>query len=209
MANHKTQAYPPEYKPGAGIKDNAQLGVWLGLISALFLIATFVSSNVYLRGWSPEVFALKNQSDLPYLSTLTLLIGAVAAILTGNAFRNRKDRAFAAGLFVSMILFAASFVQECLLIKEMAALGPAAWTAYVTVYVCQALMLLVSVVLFVIAIGFQLRRNENALKRFIPASMSVWLFTLMLGIGILLLTNVVTVEQFTEWCGVKFLGLVK
>ncbi|MGD8190779.1 hypothetical protein ACQCN2_12435 [Brevibacillus ginsengisoli] len=209
MANHNNHAFPPEYKPGAGMKDNAQLGVWLGLISALFLIATFVSSNVYLRGWSPEVFALKYQTDLPYQSTLTLLIGAVMAIFTGNAFRNRKDGMFAAGLFVSLMLFAASFVQECLLIKEMAALGPAAWTAYVTVYVCQAIMLLISVILFVVAVAFQLRRNEQALKRFIPASMSVWLFTLMLGLGILLLTNVMSVEQFTEWCGVKFLGLVK
>lgn len=209
MGNHNNHAFPPEYKPGAGMKDNAQLGVWLGLISALFLIATFVSSNVYLRGWSPEVFALKYQTELPYTSTLTLLIGALASIFTGNAFRNRKDGAFAAGLYLSMILFAAAFVQECMLIKEMAALGPAAWTAYVTVYVCQAIMLLISVVLFVVAIGFQLRRNENVLKRFIPASMSVWLFTLMLGLAILLLTNVVSVEQFAEWCGTKFLGLVK
>lgn len=209
MANHNHHAYPPVYEPGEGMKDNGQLGTWLGLISTLFFIATFVAANVYLRGWSPEVFALSQSSDLPYMSTLTLLLGAIAALFMGNSFRKRANGAFVAGLLVSAILFAVSMVQEWMLIKEMAALGPAVWTSYVTVYVCQFLMLLISVILFVIAIGFHFRGNEKALKRFIPASMSVWLFTLMLGIGILLLTNVMTVEQFAEWCGVKFTSILK
>ncbi len=209
MAKHNNHAYPPVYEPGKGMKDNGQFAVWLGLISTLFFIATFVSSNVYLRGWSPDVFALKQETDLPYLSTLTLLIGALGALFTGNSFRKRANGAFTAGLLVSTVLFTASLVQEWMLIKELAALGPVAWTAYVTVYVCQFIMLLISVVLFLVAIGFHIRGNEKALQRFIPASMSVWLFTLMLGIAILLLTNVISVEQFAEWCGVKFLGLVK
>lgn len=209
MANHNQHAYPPAYEPGEGMKDNGQLATWLGLISTLFFIATFVAANVYLRGWSPEVFSLSQTSDLPYMSTLTLLLGTVAAVFMGNSYRKRANGAFLIGLLVSTALFAASMVQEWMLIKEMAALGPAAWTAYVTVYTSQFIMLLISVILFVIAIAFHFRGNEKALKRFIPASMSVWLFTLMLGLGILLLTNVMTVEQFAEWCGVKFTGLLK
>ncbi len=207
-ANHQHN-YPPAYEPGPGMKDNGQFAVWLGLISALFFIATFVSSNVYLRGWSPDVFNLKQTSDLPYLSTLVLLAGAVAALFTGSAFRKRANGAFTVGLLLSAALFAVSLVLETLLIKEFAALGPAAWTAYLTVYLCQWIMLAICVILFVIAIAFHFGGKEKKLVRLVPAAMSVWLFTVMLGLAILLLTNVMTVGQFAEWCGVKFLGLVK
>lgn len=66
-----------EHVPKKGIKDNGLLGVWLGLISFTFTFAVFIVSNVYLRGWSPDVFNVTLPANVQDLVNYNVLLLAL------------------------------------------------------------------------------------------------------------------------------------
>lgn len=198
-----------DYTPGTGIKDNAQFGTWLGLIAFTFFFGTFVAANVYLRGWSPEVFNVDfagKAGDLPYLNTLILLGSAVLALIAGQAFRKRANGAFVAALALATLLALAYVVLGAQLIREMVTLGKAVWTAYLTVYGLHWILGLLNFILLAVALAFAFAGKENALKRLVPAGMSVWLYTAISGLAVFVITDVVSVGAFAEWCGTKLSG---
>ena len=84
--------HAPDWVParhGTGIKHDGIFATWLSLLSFTFFIATFVASNVYLRGWNPEQFnvSLGYYADLPNYSTLVLLVAGIITFVAGGAYR--------------------------------------------------------------------------------------------------------------------------
>ncbi|GAB6936131.1 hypothetical protein JCM14720_20520 [Calditerricola yamamurae] len=198
-----------DYTPGTGIKDNAQLATWLGIIAFTFFFGTFVAANVYLRGWSPEVFNVDfagKAGDLPYLNTLILLGSAVLALIAGQAFRKRMNGAFIVTLALATLLALAYAVLGGQLVLEMTGLGKAVWTAYLTVYGLHWLLGLFNFILLAVALVFAFAGKEQALKRLVPTGMSVWLYTAITGLAVFVITDVVSVSEFAEWCGTKLTG---
>ncbi len=59
---------------GHDVLRQQNMGVWLGLTAFTFFYGTFIAANVYLRGWSPQKFALSQSqiSNIPYYSALDL-----------------------------------------------------------------------------------------------------------------------------------------
>jgi uncharacterized membrane protein YozB (DUF420 family) len=192
--------------PKKGIRDDAQLGIWLGLISFTFLFAVFIVSNVYLRGWSPDVFTITLpagvQNLVNYNVILLLLIG-VCTLAGGISYKKHKAGPAGALLGLAMLASLGYLFFDWMLIQQYRAIGPAAWTAYVTVQSFMAILVAISVVLYLRAFFFMMKKDEAALNRFIPASTAVWVYTVIMGLFVFIQCDFIQIGQFAEWCGLK------
>jgi uncharacterized membrane protein YozB (DUF420 family) len=190
-----------------GIKDNGLLGVWLGLISVTFMFAVFIVSNVYLRGWSPDVFTITlpaNVQNLVNYNVLLLVALGVFTLAGGISYKKRKDGIAFSLLALAMLSAVGYVVIDWSLIQSYRALGPAAWTAYVIVQAILEILVLMCIVLYLRAFYFKMRNNEKALNRFIPGATAVWMYTVIMGLFVFVQCDVIQIGQFAEWCGVKF-----
>ncbi|AMA71873.1 MULTISPECIES: hypothetical protein [Aneurinibacillus] len=202
MAVHSQE----EQIPKKGIKDNGLLGIWLGLISFTFMFAVFIVSNVYLRGWSPDVFNITlptGVQDLVNYNVLLLLALGVLTLVAGISYKNRKDG-------VAFILYALATIAAigyCVidwsLIQSYRALGPAAWTAHLIVQSIMEILVLICIVLYLRAFYFKMRNQEKSLNRFIPGATAVWMYTVIMGLFVFIQCDLIEIGQFAEWCGIK------
>jgi hypothetical protein len=208
MAVHSHQ----EQTPKKGIKDSGLLGVWLGLISFTFLFAVFIVSNVYLRGWSPNVFNITLPADVQNLVNYNVLLLVAIGVLTlagGVSYRKRKDGAAVVLLALAMIASIGYVIIDWSLIQSYRALGPVAWTAYVIVQSIMELLVMIGIVLYLRAFYFMIRKKETALRRFIPGATAVWMYTVIMGLFVFIQCDLIEIGQFAEWCGVKLSQIVK
>ncbi|MGZ4031664.1 MAG: hypothetical protein ACXVP5_00890 [Tumebacillaceae bacterium] len=210
MSAHHVPDWVPDRSGGTGVKDNGQFATWLALISFTFFLGTFLAANVYLRGWSPEKFTINFNGDynLPAITTILLIVAGVIVLAGANAFRKGSWKSFQALMVLSMLVFAALAITQIRLLVFTYGLGPAAWTANLMIYAIQFALSLVCIGFLVAIMKFYSERNEKALRRLVPASMSVFMYTIIIGVIVLVLTDMITVAQFTQWCGTK-IGLVK
>jgi uncharacterized membrane protein YozB (DUF420 family) len=192
--------------PGKGIKDIGQLGTWLALISFTFLFATFIASNVYLRGWSPESFALNLSAEIKnivYLNFIFTILSGILAIATGISYKKKKNSLFLA----FYILMGGAFLGDLFLTGWMVThyyhLGATAWTAYGMVEILMLLLDLVCVILFLTGFFYMKKNKAKSLNRFIPGALTVWVYTMIMGIIVFIQCDVMQIEQFLEWCGIK------
>jgi uncharacterized membrane protein YozB (DUF420 family) len=192
--------------PGKGIKDIGQLGTWLGLISFTFLFATFIASNVYLRGWSPEIFSVNLPAEVQnivYLNFLFTLLAGILSISAGIGYKKKKST-----LFISLyVLMGMAFLGDMILtgwiINQYYGISSAAWTAYGMVEIFMFILDLISMILFVIGFFYMRPKKIQALNRFIPGALSVWVYTMIMGIVVFIQCDLIQIGQFLEWCGMK------
>lgn len=194
-----------ERKQGAYVKDDAQLAAWLGLLSFTFFSGTFVAANVYLRGWNPDKFTLKLTgfaANLPYIAMLSLLVAAVLILIGGTFFKKRQYGKFQATLALSAIPLVAYGVMEAWMVVISIQQSVQAATIYATVDGLNVIVAAVAVAMLM-AMGWKYSaRNEEALIRLVPTAMTVIMYAVLLGLAILLITNVATVGGFMDWCGI-------
>lgn len=191
--------------PGKGIKDIGQLGTWLGLISFTFLFATFIASNVYLRGWSPETFSVNLPSQMQnivYLNFLFTILAGALAIAMGISYKKKNNSLFLSLYGLMGAAFLGSMILTSWMIGQYHGMSAAAWTAYGMVEIFMLVLSVISLILFIIGIVYMIRRKK-ALNRFIPAALSVWVYTMIMGIVVFIQCDLMEVGQFLEWCGIK------
>jgi len=209
MSAHHAPDWVPE-RHGSGIKNDGVFATWLSLLSFTFLIGTFVAANVYLRGWNPDVYnvSLGDYANMPYYATLVLLLAGLLSVFAGGAYRAGAWKRLQGLLALVAVAFTAYAVITMKLVTITYDLGPAAWTTLIGVYFLEFLMALVCL-WFVMMIGFKFaNRNLKSLNSWVPAATSVFLYTVMTGLLCLLVTDVVSVGEFAEWCGIR-IGLIK
>ncbi|MFC4767052.1 hypothetical protein [Effusibacillus consociatus] len=210
MASQHSHLPLPE--PGPGIKDNGQLAAWLGLISYTFFLATFVAANVYLRGWRPEVFGVKvpaEVSNLSYLSTLLLLVTGGILLIAGVLFRNGSYKKFLGTMSIGALLYSGYLLLQIQLLKKYIALGAAIATINATITGFQILITLTSLV-FIAAVGwYGDSKDGKVLRRLVPGAMAVWMYSVVVGLVVMIVTDVVSVSEFAAWCGTRLTELVK
>lgn len=210
MSAHHAPEWVPDRSGATGYKDNGLFATWLGLISFTFFFGTFLAANAYLRGWSPEKFSINfnGNYDLPAITTLILIVAGALVLAGTNAFRKSAWKSFQALMVLSLLVFAGLAITQMRLLVYTYGLGPAAWTANLMIYIIQFLLSVVCIC-FLVAIGkFYSERNDKALRRLVPAAMSVFMYTIIMGVIVLVLTDMITIGQFTQWCGTK-IGLVQ
>lgn len=192
--------------PKKGIRDNGQFGVWLGLLSFTFFFAVFIVSNVYLRGWSPEVFTIElppTLQNLVYDNLVLLIVMGAFSLAGGICYRKRKDGWAAALLATACAAAIGYLILDWTVIEGYRALGPAAWTAYVIVHVMMEGLVGLCVILYGLVFYRMMQKKEAVLNRLIPGATAVWLYTLIMGFVVFVQCDVVDIGQFGEWCGVK------
>lgn len=184
-------------------QGNANLGVWSGLVALTFMTATFVASNVYLRGWSPTKFALKSGvlKDLPYYTVLLSVISALILLGAARFFIKDKWRAFSLTLGLATLFYVALAAVQFQLMLRFGHASVQDATIFVPTATIQFCLTLVGVVLLAVAGWYAGFANKAKLNTFFPVAMNVWLYSAMSGIVILLVENVLTVGQFAAWCG--------
>lgn len=199
-------------EPGPGAKDNGQLAAWLGLIGYTFFLGTFVAANVYLRGWNPEKFGMgvpANIQNLAYISILVLIVTGALLFFGGVQYRNSQYKKFMGVMSIAALLYAAYLVLQIMLLNGYLSQGAAIGTINGTVTALQIPITLVSLG-FIAAVGwYGDSKNGKALNRLVPGAMAVWMYAVVVGLAVLLLTEVVTVSQFADWCGTRLQQLVK
>jgi len=205
--------HAPDWVParhGSGIKHDGVFSTWLSLISFTFFLGTFVAANVYLRGWNPEKFNVNfgEQANLPAITTLILIVAGFITVLAGSFFRQGAWKKFQTSLVFATLAFTGYAVMSIKLMTFTYDLGPAAWTTHLGIYFLQFVLACVCIG-FIMAIGFRLaERNEKKLNSYVPAAMSVFLYTVLTGILVLVVTDMITIGQFAEWCGTR-IGVIK
>jgi uncharacterized membrane protein YozB (DUF420 family) len=204
MSAHHAPDWVPQ-REGTGIKHNGIFATWLALCSFTFFLATFVAANVYLRGWSPEKFNVDfgAQADLPGYTTLVLIVAGLLSIIAGNFWRSGQLGKFKGAMVLVTLAFFVYVVMQIWLIAYTWYLGAAAWTIYLGVYVCQILLTFVCIGFIISIAKYFGDRNEKQLRSLVPAAMSVFLYTVVVGVACLVITDVITVGEFAEWCGTK------
>lgn len=192
--------------PGKGMKDIGQLGTWLGLIAFTFMFATFIASNVYLRGWSPGTFSMKLPGYVQNMVNTSVIFTVLTGILSlgvGISYKKRKDVTFITLFLVNGCAFLTNLILTGYLIAQYKTIGPAAWTAYGMVEIFMFALELVSVAFSITGFIYILGNNTKALNRFVPAAMSVWIYTVLMGIIVFIQCDLIQIGQFAEWCGLK------
>lgn len=182
---------------------NANFGVWAGLVALTFMTATFVASNVYLRGWSPTKFVLKSAvlKDLPYYTVLLSILSAVILLVAARFFIKDRWRAFTVSLALATLFYVALAAVQFQLMFRFGHASIQDATIYVPTAVIQFALTGVGVVLLAVAGWYSGFANKAKLNAFFPVAMNVWLYSAMSGIVILLVEDVLTVGQFAAWCG--------
>lgn len=199
-------------EPGPGAKDNGQLATWLGLVSFTFFLATFVASNVYLRGWKPEVFGVPISPEiqnLSYISTLVLIVTGILLMFAGVQFRNSQYKLFRGTMAVGAILYVSYFILQIQLLKGYIAQGTAIATINAPITAFQMLGTLVSLGMIAAVGWYGDSKDGKVLRRLVPGAMAVWMYAVVVGITVLIITDVVHVGEFAEWCGQKVMEIVK
>lgn len=210
MSAHHAPEWVPDRSGATGMRDNGIFATWLSLISFTFFFGTFMAANVYLRGWSPDKFTVSfgGNLDLPAVSTLLLIVTGIIVLAAANFFRRDKRKAFQATLVLAVLAYVAQAITQIRLLVFTFGLGPAAWTTSLMIFILQLALSLICIG-FLVAIGIYFSdRNEKALRRLVPAAMSVFMYTIIIGVLVLVLTDMITIGQFTQWCGTK-IGVVK
>jgi len=184
-------------------QGNANLAVWLGLMALTFMTASFVGSNVYLRGWNPGKFVLKSKelSDLPYFYTLFLLIAGILVLVAGALFVKNRWKAFNGVLAIAAIFFVAVMITEFQLMLWFSNYSKQIATIYTPTLVIQLILSIICVILVIIAGWYASFANKKKLNSFFPVAMNVWIYTVLSSIVILLMEDVMTFGQFAAWCG--------
>lgn len=199
-------------EPGLGAKDNGQLAAWLGLSSFTFFLGTFVAANVYLRGWKPEIFGKTLPSEiqnLSYLSVVVLLLAGILLLFAGVQFRNSQYKLFQASMAVGALLFAAYLMIQILLLKGYIAQGAAIATVNGAVTGVQILITLTCLALIGTVGWYGNSRDVKALSRLVPGAMAVWMYAVVVGLTVLIMTDVVSISEFADWCGTRVTQLIK
>ncbi|QSO54471.1 hypothetical protein JZ785_12310 [Alicyclobacillus curvatus] len=182
---------------------NANFATWAGLVALTFMTATFVASNVYLRGWSPTKFVLKSAllKDLPYYAVLLSILSAVILLVASQFFTRDKWRAFSLTLALGTLSYVALAAVQFQLMLRFGHASAQSATIYAPTAVIQFALTTVGVVLLAAAGWYTGFANKAKINAFFPVAMNVWLYSAMSGIVILLLEDVLTVGQFAAWCG--------
>ncbi|MCL6632786.1 MAG: hypothetical protein K6T63_09145 [Alicyclobacillus herbarius] len=182
---------------------NANLAVWLGLVALTFMSAVFVASNVYLRGWNPAKFVLKNQllTDLPYWDTLLLIVSGVLVVVAGVFFAKDRWRVFNSVLALAVLSWVATALIQFRLMLWFAGYSKQIKTIDGPTSMIVFGLTAVSVILIAIAGWYASFANKRKINEFFPVAMNVWVYTVMFGIVVLLMERVLTVGQFAAWCG--------
>jgi uncharacterized membrane protein YozB (DUF420 family) len=210
MSAHHAPDWVP-HRSGTGSKDDGILATWLGLLSFTFFYGTFLAANVYLRGWAPDKFTVDfgANADLPALTTICLLVAGFVVLLAGSFFRNNQYKKFQGTMIIAVLAFFGYAVLQMWLLVDAYYLGTAAWTTHLALYSLQFALALIDII-FILLIGKHFaERNEKALRRLVPAAMSVFMYTVLLGILTLVVTDMITVGQFASWCGEKLAAIAK
>lgn len=182
---------------------NANLGVWFGLAALTFFSATWLASNVYLRGWSPTKFQLNNAllKDLPYLETLLLIVSGVLIFIAGAFFVKNKWTAFRAALALAVLSFVATAAVQFRMTIWLTGYSPQIRTIDAPSAAIGFLLSATSVVLLAVAGWYTSYGSRRKINQFFPVAVNVWIYTVMFGIIVLFLEDVITVGQFAAWCG--------
>ena len=193
----------PEPEHGHEAPRQQNMAVWLGLCAITFFYATFIATNVYLRGWSPGKFTLDQSrvSNLPYYAVLELVLTFIVLLIAGALFRARKWKALNAALGAIGVLFVAYTLLQFQIVVMFSHMSPQVWTAYMPSSVIQLLLSLVCVV-HVAWIGWRSTfRNRRPLQALFPLGMNWWMYSVITSVVTYLLTDVMTVGSITAWCG--------
>lgn len=210
MSAHHAPDWVP-HREGTGIKDNGVFATWLSLIAFTFFIGTFVAANVYLRGWAPDKFTIDfgANANLPAFTTIFLLVAGFLLLLAGNFFRANQMGKFNVMMVLATLAITGYAAMQLWLMSFVHGLGAHAWTTHMGIYLLQFSLALVCIG-FMMAIGkYYSERNIKALNRLVPAALSVFLYTVMTGILTLVITDMISVGEFAEWCGTRIMELVK
>lgn len=203
MSAHPSSGLHMNHDENIDHQSNANFAVWCGLVALTFMTATFVASNVYLRGWSPTKFVLNTGllKDLPYYTVLLSIISAGVLLVASRFFIKDRWRAFSITLAVATIFYIALAAVQFQLMLRFGHVSVQAATIYVPTAVIQFCLTGVGVVLLAVAGWYTGFANKAKINGFFPVAMNVWLYTAMSGIVILLIEDVLTVGQFAAWCG--------
>lgn len=184
-------------------QGNANLAIWLGLLALTFLYATFVASNVYLRGWNPQKFLLQSSllKDLPYYNTLVLILSGLLLILAGTFFVKNLWRAFTFTLALTTLSWVAVLLTQFQLMFMFIKYSPQIGTIYGPTAVIQFLLEVIGLILLAYAGWYVGYGNKKKINQFFPVAMNVWIYTIVSTIVVLWLENVMTIGQFAAWCG--------
>lgn len=185
-------------------QGNLVLGIWLGLAGLTFTAASFVASNVYLRKWSPTKFSLPHLAklqDLPYLSTLLLLISGILCLIAGALFAKDRWKAFNAVLALTTLSYVAVVGIDLRLFLWFSFTSAQVRTIYAPTAFIELGISVTSVVLLAVSGWYVSYGNKARINYFFPAAMNWWLYNALFGIAVLLMENVITVGSFTAWCG--------
>lgn len=188
-------------------QGNANMAVWLGLVALTFVTATFVASNVYLRGWNPSKFDTNFSSslllkDLPYWDVLLLVVSAILVLIAGSFFVKNMWKAFNAMLAICTLTFVALLVCEFNLLIWFCNYSRQVATIYAPSAAIQLLLTFLCVILLVFAGWYSSFRNKLKINNFFPVAVNVWLYAAFSGVVIFFLEDVMTFGQFAAWCGI-------
>lgn len=185
-------------------QGNLNLAMWLGMVSVTFITASFVATNLYLRGWSPTKFDVSLApilKDVPYYDTLFQLLAAILLFVSGGFFTKNRWKAFNAVLALVTILFVGVLIAQFELMIRFGNASVQVATIYTPTAVIQFLVTLVCVVLCVVTGWYASFANKRRVDYFFPAAMNVWLYSIASGVVILLTEDVMSVGRFAAWCG--------
>lgn len=204
MSAHHAPDWVP-HREGTGAKHDGILATWLSLCAFTFFLATFVASNVYLRAWSPEKFNVDfgAQADLPGFTVIALLLAGFLAYFAGTSWKAGKRKAFMGFMVALTLVFFAYTALQMYLIAYTWYLGAGAWTAYLGIYVTQILLAFVIIGMLIAVAKYFGDRNEKQLRSLIPATITVIFYAVVTGLIVLVLTNMMSVGEFADWCGTK------
>lgn len=185
-------------------QGNLVLGIWLGLSGLTFTGASFVASNVYLRKWSPSKFALPKAAllrDLPYLSTLLLLLAGILCLVAGALYLRDRWKAFNAVLALTTLSFVGVVAIDLRLFLWFSFTSAQVRTIYAPTAFIEMGVSITSLGLLAACGWYASYGNKARINYFFPAAMNWWLYNVLFGIGVLLMENVITVGSFAAWCG--------
>ncbi len=184
-------------------QGNANLATWAGLVALTFMTATFVATNVYLRGWDPAKFKLHDQylTQLPYVTVLLSIVSAVLLFVAASFFKRDKWKAFNLTLALTTISFVVTTITQFRLMLWFANYSPQVGTIYAPTAAVEFLLDVLCVILLAVAGWYSGYGSKRKINQFFPVAMNVWLYTVISSVVILLVENVMTVGEFAAWCG--------
>jgi uncharacterized membrane protein YozB (DUF420 family) len=192
-------------------RKNVNLATWLGLVGFTFFYGSSVASNVYLRSWSPEKFKLPTgfAYDIPYYATLVLLIIIPFLFLAGRYFKKREWKKLNRTFIVLIPLFVI-YADLCFWLMHLLLMQNAqVRTSYFGIAILQFGLACLSLILIAVNGWYSTYKDRDPIRKYFPASMNVWLYTIFSAIVVLFITDIVSFGQFADWCGTKITGLGK